>query len=71
MGTAFLLLSLQGQLSHEAEVRSGPSSAQPSDINMTQAAIQTRVVGLAFGGNKWSVVSGPKNQIWEFVAAQA
>lgn len=47
MWTAFFLLSLYGQLPHDAEVRSRPSYAQPSGINMSQGATQTRNVSQA------------------------
>lgn len=56
--SAFLLSGLQGQLSHNAQVKGGASSAQPSDTNMSTGAGQTRDIHLAFGSDKSLLLQG-------------
>lgn len=65
VGSALLLSCLQGQISHNAQIRGGTISAHPSDIDMPLAAAQTLDVHLAFGGNR-PQGHGPKySPLWQ------
>ena len=50
----------------DAQVRGGASSIQPSNINKSWAAIQTRDVGLVFDGNRPLILQGhgPRHGPW-------
>lgn len=63
--------SRREQLPHNAQVRGGSSSAQPSDINMSLGSILDQDVFLDFGGYRSMLLQDHRIQIWPSVAGQA